>query len=225
MEEICRMEEKWKPIQTEVETVNDQGEPLHLSGVKALQHVETRQIVVSPDDIAQAEVMAIARDHDLEEARDVAPFLILFARPSEGMIPEGDIQYKYHLQKSLFYLWKGLEEAGMYEMMPRDDFIGAKNGPLPVHLDQDLQRFSEQGFIDIQLKDWHTEFARPMKHIKLTAEGFNLAKNLWVDIPEDYSSMALWAKKLVYPMHPLQLRELVHKKYPEFIDDNVNDIE
>ena len=219
------MEEKWRPIQTEVETVNDLGEPLHLSGVKALQHVETKQIVVSPGDIAQAEVMAIARDHDLEEARDVAPFLILFARPSEGMIKEGDIHYKYHLQKSLFYLWKGLEDEGLHEVMPRDDFTPARNGPLPVHLDEDLERFLERGLVEIQLKDWHPEYLRSMKHISLTAQGLSLAKDLWVNVPEDYSRMALWAKKLVYPLYPAQLRELVHEKYPEFIDDMVNDIE
>lgn len=48
---------------------------------------------------------------------------------------------KYHLQKSLFYLWKGLEDEGLYEIMPRDEFVGAENGPLPINFDDDLTNF------------------------------------------------------------------------------------
>lgn len=219
------MEEKWRPILTEVDTVNELGESLHLSGVKALQHAETKEIVFRPHDIAQAEIEALAKKHGLREARDVATLLVLFARPSEGVIKEGDILYKYHLQKSLFYLWKGLEDEGLPEVMPRDNFIGARNGPMPVHLDEDLTRFESQGLIEIRLKDWHPEYGRKMKHIVLMDEGLSLAKNLWIESPTDYSRMALWAKKLIYPMIPKQVREMVHKKYPEYIDDAVNDIE
>jgi len=219
------MEDKWMPILTEVETVSELGDSLHLSGVKALQHVETKEIVFRPHDIAQAEVEALAKKHGLKEARDVATFLILFARPSEGIIKEGDIHYKYHLQKSLFYLWKGLEDDGLPEVMPRDDFGPARNGPKPEHLDEDLTRLESKGLIEIRLKDWHPEYGRKMKHIILTDEGLSLAKNLWIESPTDYSEIALWAKKLIYPMHPKEVREMVHKKYPEYIDDTINDIE
>jgi len=219
------MEEKWRPILTEVETVNDRGDPLYLSGVKALQHVETGQIVFRPHDITQAEIEAIAAKHGLENARDVATFLTLFAMPSEGVIKGGDILYKYHLQKSLFYLWKGLEDEGLYETMPRDEFHGAENGPVPSHLDEDLSRFEKQGLIDIKMKNWHPDYPRLTKYIQLTDQGTRLAKELWIESPEDYKKTATWAKKLVYPLTPLEVREMVHKKYPEFIDDTINDIE
>lgn len=220
-----KMEERWISILSEVDTVNDSGNPLHLVGVKALQHVETREIVFRPHDIAQAEIEALAKRHGLKEARDVSTFLILFANPSEGMIKGGDILYKYHLQKTLFYLWKGLDDAGLPDVMPRDEFMPAANGPMPVHLDEDLDRFIDQGLIDIRLKDWNPEYERLMKHILLLDDGLSLAKNIWIESPTDYSSMALWAKKLIYPMSPHQVRELVHSKYPEFIDETVNDIE
>lgn len=148
------MNEKWISILTDVDTVTELGDPLHLSGVKALQHVKTKEIVFQPHEIAQAEIEALAKKHGLKEARDVATLLILFARPSEGIIKEGDILYKYHLQKSLFYLWKGLDDEGLPEVMPRDNFIGARNGPMPVHLDEDLTRFDSQGLIEIILKEW-----------------------------------------------------------------------
>ena len=219
------MNEKWISILTDVDTVTELGDPLHLSGVKALQHVKTKEIVFQPHEIAQAEIEALAKKHGLKEARDVATLLILFARPSEGIIKEGDILYKYHLQKSLFYLWKGLDDEGLPEVMPRDNFIGARNGPMPVHLDEDLTRFDSQGLIEIILKEWHPEYGRSMKHIMLTDEGLSLAKNIWIESPTDYSRKALWAKKLIYPMTPKEVREMVHKKYPEYIDDTVNDIE
>jgi len=219
------MEEKWRPILTDVETISELGDSLHLSGVKALQHVETKEIVFRPHDIAQAEIEALAKKHGLKEARDVATLLVLFARPSEGIIKEGDMLYKYHLQKSLFYLWKGLEDEGLPEVMQHDEFIPAEHGPLPIHLDEDLARFENEGLIEIKERHWHEEYPKGTKHIRLTEKGVSLAKDVWIESPLDYTEKAVWAKKLIYPLTPKQLIEFVHKKYPEYIDDTVNDIE
>jgi DNA-binding PadR family transcriptional regulator len=221
---VNEVEGKWKPVLAEVDTVNDSGDPIHLSKVKALQHIETGQIVYHPYDISQAEIEAIAIKYGLENARDVATFLILFARPGEGMIQGGDILYKYHLQKSLFYLWKGLEDEGLYEAMPRDDFIGAQNGPKPVHLDDDLDKFKERNLIEIKKKKYR-EYPPISKYIKLTEQGRQLAKELWTESPKDYTEKAVWAKELIYPLTPEQVTAMVHKKYPEFIDESENDIE
>jgi hypothetical protein len=218
------VESKWRSIQTEVDTVNDRGEPIHLSEVKALQHSETRQIIVSPQAISQAEIESIAKKYGLKNARDVATFLILFATPSEGMVKGGDVLNKYHLQKSLFYLWKGLEDEGLYEVMPHDEFRGADHGPLPINLDNDLTELHKKKLISITSKKY-LEFPKLLKHIRLTEEGVRVATKLWIDTPEDFKTKALWAKELIYPLTPDQVTEMVHKKYPEFIDVTKNDIE
>ncbi|MCX6653917.1 MAG: hypothetical protein NTY03_02220 [Candidatus Bathyarchaeota archaeon] len=48
---------------------------------------------------------------------------------------------------------------------------------------------------------------------------------MWIETPEDFHIKALWAKELIYPMTPQEVTAMVHKKYPEFIDVNKNDIE
>jgi len=218
------MESKWRPVQTEVDTVNYRGDSIHLSKVNALQHSETGQIVVSPQSLSQAEIEVIAQKYGLKNARGVAIFLILFATPSEGIIKGGDMLNKYHLQKSLFYLWKGLEDEGLYEIMPRDEFVGAENGPLPINLDDDLTDFEKQKLIAVTKKKY-LEYPKPLKYIRLTEEGVRIAKELWIETPEDFHSKALWAKELIYPMTPQEVTAMVHKKYPEFIDSTKNDIE
>jgi hypothetical protein len=172
-----KMESKWRPVQTEVDTVSYRGDSIHLSNVKALQHSETGQIVMSPQDLSQAEIEVIAKKYGLKNARDVAIFLILFATPSEGIIKGGDMLNKYHLQKSLFYLWKGLEDEGLYEIMPRDEFVGAENGLLPINLDDDLTNFEKQKLIAVTKKKY-LEYPKPLKYIRLTEEGARIAKEL-----------------------------------------------
>ncbi|MFH0896738.1 MAG: hypothetical protein V1850_01650 [Candidatus Bathyarchaeota archaeon] len=100
------MEAKWIDTTIEIKTVNWKGEPLHLTGVKALKNTKTGATRVYPSEVAQAEVRQIAKCLDVLP-RDVGSLLMVFAKPS--YFKEGEVFYKYHLQKMLFYFWKGLD--------------------------------------------------------------------------------------------------------------------
>lgn len=214
------MKNEWVETVTEIDTVDWRGNPIHLTGVRALKNPKTGKIRVFPYDVAKAEIREIAKRFGILP-RDVGSFLILLAKP--GIFMGGEVLYKYHLQKLLFYLWKELEKNGYAESLPRDDFIAARNGPIPKHLDNDLKRFEDNNWIKTRYEKWN---GNQSKRIILTEDGLRLTKELWRTIPEPYKIVALKIKERIYPLNPERVRHLVHKEYPEYKDTYIeNDVE
>jgi hypothetical protein len=150
---------------------------------------------------------------------------MLLARP--GDFPEGEVFYKYHLQKMMFYMWKSLDKT-YGDSLPLDRFIPADNGPVPKHLDNDLQRFEENKLIRIRPEKWAdaTKKIVTSKRIMLTEDGKRIAQKLWDRLPDPYKEIALGVKKRIYPLDPDSVRALVHKEFPEYKNSYVkNDIE
>ena len=206
---------------TEIDTVDWTGAPLHLTGVRALKNPKTGRIRVLPYDIAKAEVQTIAERFGILP-RDVDSFLMILAKPEN--FKEGEVLYKYHLQKLLFYLWKELGENGYGESLPRDEFIAARNGPVPEHLEDDLKRFEDNHWIKTNYEKWGD--GCQSKRIMLTKDGLDLAKKLWDSLPEPYKSVSLKVKERIYPLNPEKVRHLVHEEYPRYRDTYIeNDIE
>ena len=216
-----KMENPWTEIETTVKTVNCKGESIQVTGVKAIKNSQNGAILVYPFEIAKAEVKQIAESLDIYP-RDVGTLLMLVAKP--GNFNEGDVFYKYHLQKMLFYLWKTLDTAGYGEALPRDNFIPAENGPVPEQLNCDLERFEAKKLI--KTSSVKTENDHHAKKIVLTASGKKLAEELWCTLCEPYKKITLEVKERIYPMSPESVRHMVHREYPEYRDTYVkNDIE
>lgn len=206
------MQGTWLETETVVETVNWKGEPLQLSGVKAIKNTATGEILVNPIEIARAEIRQIAKCYDLEP-RDVATLLMIEAKP--GIFKQGEVLFKYHLQKQLFYLMKALEKNGYGQSLPIDDFIPAKNGPKPKNLDDDLNRLVEKKLITIKKEKWDGE-AHESKRIILTAKGASVAESIWSDAPDPFKEVAIKVKERIHPLAPETVRHLVHTEYPEY---------
>jgi hypothetical protein len=217
---VRKLENQWIEIETTVDTVNSRGTPIQVTGVKAIQNPENGAILVYPFEVAKAEVRQIAEVLNLCP-RDVGTLLMLAAKP--GNFNEGDVFYKYHLQKMLFYQWKLLDKKGYGEALPRDNFVAAENGPVPEELNADLERFEANKLIKTHCEQ--TEYG-PAKKITLTKEGKKLADELWGALGEPYKKITLEAKERIYPMTPEKVRHTVHKEFPEYRDTYVkNDIE
>lgn len=217
---VNKLTRKWVNITTTVDTVNWKGEPMQVKGVKAMKNLKTGTIMVQPAEIAKAEVAQVAECFGILP-RDVGSLLMILAKPS--YFKEGEILYKYHLQKLLFYLWKFMEKYGYGNSIPLDNFIAAKNGPVPEHLDEDLQRLVEKKLIRIKSQKWDEVQS---KRIMLTKEGTKQAKELWNVIPEPYKKLSIKVKERIYPLTPERVRQLVHNEYPEYKDSYIeNDIE
>lgn len=214
------MEKTWIETEIDIDTVNWKGEPMHVTSVKALKNSKTGAIRVYPFEVAKAEIRQIAERFGLLP-RDVGSLLMILAKP--GYFQEGDVLYKYHLQKFLFYLWKFVDAYGYSESLPIDTFVAAKNGPVPKHLNEDLQRFEKNNLIKTKYEKWEQGKS---KRITLTREGMKLAKELWCVLPDPYKEIAIKVKERIYPLSPDRVRHLVHREYPEYKNTYVeNDIE
>lgn len=189
----------------------------------ATQHalgVALSTVMVYPSEIAKSEVTQTAECFGILP-RDVGALLMVLAKPS--YFKEGEVLYKYHLQKELFYLWKFMEKYGYGDSIPRDNFIAAKNGPKPEHLNEDLQRLVDKKLIKIKCETWDQHKS---KRIILTEEGTKLAKELWSVLPDPYKEQAIKVKERIHPLTPERVRHLVHTEYPEYKDSYIeNDIE
>lgn len=214
------MEEEWIEEETSIDTVNWKGEPIHLTGVKALKSSKTGEVRIYPFDMVKAEVKQIA-DYLEITPDDVGTLLMILAKP--GYFKEGEVLYKYHLQKLLFYLWKSIDANGYENTFPLDKFKAAKNGPVPEHLDQDLERLEKKDLIKIRCEQ--TEYGKS-KRIILTREGTKIADEVWKALPDPYKEIAIKVKERIHPLSPDRVRQLVHNEYPEYKNTYVeNDIE
>jgi hypothetical protein len=109
------------------------------------------------------------------------------------------------------------------DSLPLDSFIAAENGPVPENLDSDLQRFEKCRLVRTRCEKWEQGTS---KRIILTEKGVKIAEELCSRLPEPYQEIALRVKKRIYPKSPDEVRELVHKEFPEYKDSYVkNDIE
>lgn len=214
------MEEEWIETETSIDTVNWKGEPICLKGVKALKSSKTGEVRIYPFDMVKAEVKQMANRLNIAP-EDVEILLLILAKP--GYFEKGEVLYKYHLQKMLFYFWKAINVNGYENTLPIDTFKAAKNGPVPEHLDKDLERLEEKGLIKVRCEQ--TEYGKS-RRITLTAEGEGKAEKLWNALPDPYKELAIKVKERIHPLSPDRVRHLVHNEYPEYKDSYVeNDIE
>jgi hypothetical protein len=214
------MEAEWIETETSIDTVNWKGEPIHVTGVKSLKNPKTGEIRIFPFDVAKAEFKQITDCLGIAP-EDIGTLVEIFAQP--GYFKGGEVLYKYHLQKILFYFWKAIDVNGYENTLPLDKFKAAKNGPVPEHLDQDLQRLEKCGLITVQYKQ--TEYGRSKK-ITLTRNGEKAAREIWNELPDPFKEFAVKVKERIYPLSPDRVRQLVHNEYPEYKDSYVeNDIE
>jgi hypothetical protein len=180
--------------------------------------------MVYPSEVAKAEINQIAEQLNICP-RDAGTLLMILAKP--GNFNEGDVFYKYHLQKMMFYMWKMLDKT-YGESLPLDRFLPAENGPVPEHLDEDLQRFEKNKLIRVKYEKWKDTSNNTItsKRIILTEDGKKMAEELRHRLPEPYEKVALNVKKRIYPLDPEKVRHLVHKEFPEYRNTyRKNDIE
>jgi hypothetical protein len=221
---VEKLEAKWIEIETTIDTINWKGEPIEVKGVKAFKNPKTEEIMVYPSEVAKAEINQIAEQLNICP-RDAGTLLMILAKP--GNFNEGDVFYKYHLQKMMFYMWKMLDKT-YGESLPLDRFLPAENGPVPEHLDEDLQRFEKNKLIRVKYEKWKDTSNNTItsKRIILTEDGKKMAEELRHRLPEPYEKVALNVKKRIYPLDPEKVRHLVHKEFPEYRNTyRKNDIE
>jgi len=199
----------WEPTTIEVKSVDWKGRPIVIRNVPAKRNPKTGKVLVSPVEVARAEARQIAEELGLEE-RDIPLFLLLHAKP--GPFQRGCLCEKYKVNKMLFYIWKELEKEGLGEAFPHDEFQVEKNGPVPKHLFEDLERLEEQSFLTIE----GGRREHKAVTVKLSPKGEKVAATLWTRIADPYLVVASRVKDWLFPLNPETIMARVHRKYPEF---------
>lgn len=198
----------WITTKVDMDSIDWKGNPIHLKNVPAVKNSKTGKIRVDPAEVAKAEINQLAQQYCLEP-RDVTLLLLLYAKP--GNFEEGKIYYQYHVNKSLFYLWKELEKNRIAEAVPIDEFEAADRGPVPKNLEEDLKRLTEKCIISTKWRE-----NRASKITELTPQGMAVAEKLWGQVADPIKASTLKVKEWIFPLTPHTIKERVHRDYPEY---------
>ena len=207
------MESVWEKTQIDLKATNWRGKTIHLKNVPAIKNKKTGRICVYPSEVAKAEIRMLAEQYSLEP-RDVPLLLMLFTKP--GPFQEGYVQYKYQINKMLFYQFKELQKQGLGESFPHDEFEAALRGPVPKNLDDDLKRLEKKGIASLSYKKWGMGPKEASLATTLTSSGVEIAAKLASQVPEPLKEVTVEVKRQLFPLDPLTIREKVHREFPEY---------
>lgn len=196
-----------------MDSVDWKGNPIHLVDVPALKNSRTGKVRIYPSDAAQAEFRMRAKKYNLEP-QDIALLSLLYAKP--GPFQEGQVHFKYHLNKMLFYQWKQMGELGLGEAYPHDEFEAFPRGPVPKNIDQDLERLNSLGLITQIYIQWGKRDKDASMKTELTEEGNAIIEEIWKESPDPFKEATLKVKEQIFPLDPKTVKKRVHRDYPEY---------
>ncbi len=203
------MEMELIPIETDVDAIDWHGKPIKIRRVQALRDNATGKIWLDPAKTAKAELRQLAESLSIHP-RQLPLLLMLYAQP--GSTQRGYVHNKYKLNKMLFYQWKGLEKDGLGETYEHDEFIGARKGPIPKNLYDDLAELNTKGLIELS---GGPEERRTLE-AQLTTKGVEIARSAFNYVAPVYNEITQKVKTELFPLDPKTIMDQVHKDYPEF---------
>lgn len=207
------MENEWLPTKIELDTLDWRGNPIHLKDVPAIMNAKTGKVRLYPAQVSLAEYEALAKKYDLKP-RDIATLLTLYVKP--GVFKEGSLPTRYHVNKTLFYIWKELGKKGLGEVFPHDNFVAFPRGPVPEHLESDQDRLGSKGLVSSSFQPWGPNPKDQSVLIELTPSGMQVATALLSAVADPFKETILRIKERIFPLDPKTIRERVHRDYPEY---------
>jgi len=207
------MEAIWEETKIDMDSVDWKGNTIHLKRVPAIKNKKTGKIRVYPSEVAKAEFRMLAERHNFQP-RDIALLAMLYVKP--GPFRKGQVHYKYHLNKMLFYQWKEMEYQDIGETFPRDEFEPAPRGPVPKNLSDDLKRLEKKGFVELRFKQWGKSPQQASLITELTPSGLSIAEKIWYLLPDPFKEITLKVKERLFPLNPTTIRMRVHRDFPEY---------
>jgi hypothetical protein len=148
-------------------------------------------------------------------ARDIPLLLTLYTKPPR-LFKEGKTFARYHLNKTLFYIWKALEKKGIANAFPRDEFGAARAGPVPIHLKEDTERLENMGLVTVQSHQWGEGPNKTSILTRLTDKGADLCTRLAESVGEPFISTIVREKQDLFVLDPETIKERVHRDFPEY---------
>lgn len=199
----------WVPTKVDVESVDWEGREIALDQVPAEFNKEKNITRVDIDEVIKAEQKFIAIENGLDP-RELQVLWLLHA--DSRFFKGGYIEQKSRFNKMLFYLWKRMDREGYENAFIHDEFKSARAGPIPVHLREFLKGLEKKDIVKVRWAE------RPGISIKcqLTKLGEKIAKSIWDKAPSDIKGIIRKTKEELFLIDATQLKEKVHKEYPEY---------
>ena len=144
------------------------------------------------------------------------------------------INQKFRFNKMLFYIWKEIEKVYGENSIIFDKMWVGQEGPIPANLLSDLIQFQNNEIAQIFLieegkkiadskKNWEEikktkkeEGIRVSLACGLTRKGEELSKKIWTELDPEIREITLKVKENLYFMKTKEIKNLVHKEYPEY---------
>lgn len=222
-EEEKGMARTWEPTTVEVDSTTLSGNSVKLEEVTAEKSGE--EIRFDIDDLLKAEQESIANTHGIKP-RNIHELLLLYA--TTEFDKGGYIEQKYRFNKMVFYHKMALENAGYGDSYIYNKIVSAGKGPIPIDLKEDMVELQEKGIVKIsatrdnkQISEGKEAVSMFGKHgismkCELTPQGIETAESLWKETPDEVKATTIKVKKDLFFIDAGQLKDKVHKEYPEY---------
>lgn len=204
-----------------------------LEDVPLYQEEKTGEELVTLADIIRAEERRVAKKYRITEY-NLFELALLYADVKQRTKA---IRQKFRFNKMLFYVWKKIEDEYGEGTFIFDQMGSARSGPIPIHLYEDIKDLQKKEIIEIYLvkdgkkipgsKDnWEKYKSTASIECILTKKGEKLAKSIWSELDTELMEIILDVKKKMFFMDTEELKKKVHKEYPEYRKNYVeNDVE
>ena len=215
---ILKLTEK----KTSIETLDNQNKEILLEDVPIYIEEETGEELVSFTDVLRADERRIAKKYNVD-IYNIFELGLLYADVRQR---GKSIRQQFRFNKMLFYVGKRLEEEYGEDILIFDEMKKREDGPIPIHLKEDMKKFQQEGIFDVYLvkkgkkipgskEDWDTKKWISIE-CTLTNKGEDLAKKIWSELDPEMREIILEVKEKLYYMKTGKLRKKVHKEYPEY---------
>lgn len=207
---------------TNVETLDNQNNEILLEDVPIYVKEDTGEELVTLADVIKADERRIAKKYNIE-IYNIFELALLYADVKQR---GKSIRQQFRFNKMLFYIGKKLEEEYGENVLIFDEMKKAPNGPIPIHLKEDMKKLQQEGIFDVYLikkgkkipgsrNDWDSGRWISIE-CTLTNKGEDLAQKIWSEIDPEMREIILDVKEKLYYMKTGKLKKKVHKEYPEY---------
>lgn len=201
--------DNWITVRRDVDSIDWKGNDILLKNIPTQYNEKTKATRIFLDDVIKGEQEYIAKEHGLDP-RQIHELLLLYAE--SRFFKGGYIKQKFRFNKMLFVHWQEMKKRGFEDSYIFDEFVCGRAGPIPKNLKSSMEDLSEKKLVRVK---WSH---KPLtsSEFTLTDKGKEIAKAVWDKTPDDIKMLIIKSKEETFLVDATQLKELIHKKYPEF---------
>jgi DNA-binding PadR family transcriptional regulator len=193
----------------DIVSVNLKGQEITLKNVPVEINKKRKITHIFFEDLMKAEQEFNAQENNLQPI-EIPDILLMYAETQ--FIKGGYINQKSRFNKMLFYFWKDMEKENLGNSYVFDEFVSCRAGPVPKNLKSSLNDLEKKGVIEAK---WSKK-PGVSSEFTLTKKGFEIAKSLWENTPDTIKNIIIKVKKDIFLIDATQLKEKVHREYPEY---------